>query len=159
MKRKSVKQHLDLFEQDKEPVRVPPGLRKEMLHLVEMLLVPSAFQFTRNETIVRIHGADSSHWGEKHLFQARATSHSRSLIGETLNIHGLENEDAAREFGRRVALALLLAGARQDVGIDAGENRATSGPAPCSITRTHVLLRSTTTVQAASARQKPMPRS
>ena len=37
MKRKSVKQHLDLF-QDKEPVRVPPGLRKEMLHLVEMLL-------------------------------------------------------------------------------------------------------------------------
>lgn len=45
----------------------------------------------------------------------------------TLNIHGLENEDAAREFGRRVALALLLAGARQDVGIDAGENRATSG--------------------------------
>ena len=45
----------------------------------------------------------------------------------TLNIHGLENEDAAREFGRRVALAVLLAGARQDVGIDAGENRATSG--------------------------------
>ena len=39
MKRKSVKQHLDLFEQDKEPVRVPPGLRKEMLHLVEMLLI------------------------------------------------------------------------------------------------------------------------
>jgi hypothetical protein len=38
MKRKSVKQHLDLFEQDKEPVRVPPGLRKEM-HLVEMLLI------------------------------------------------------------------------------------------------------------------------
>jgi hypothetical protein len=39
MKRKSVKQHLDLFEQDKEPVRVPPGPRKEMLHLVEMLLI------------------------------------------------------------------------------------------------------------------------
>jgi hypothetical protein len=39
MKRKSVKQHLDLFEQDKEPVRVPPGLRREMLHLVEMLLI------------------------------------------------------------------------------------------------------------------------
>jgi hypothetical protein len=39
MKRKSVRQHLDLFEQDKEPVRVPPGLRKEMLHLVEMLLI------------------------------------------------------------------------------------------------------------------------
>ena len=44
----------------------------------------------------------------------------------TLNIHGLENEDAAREYGRRVALAVLLAGARHDVGIDAGENRATS---------------------------------
>ena len=29
MKRKAVKQHLDLFEQDKEPVRVPPGLRKD----------------------------------------------------------------------------------------------------------------------------------
>jgi hypothetical protein len=39
MKRKSVKQHLDLFEKDKEPVRVPPDLRKEMLHLVEMLLI------------------------------------------------------------------------------------------------------------------------
>jgi len=39
MKRKSVRQHLDLFEQDKEPVRVPPGLWKEMLHLVEMLLI------------------------------------------------------------------------------------------------------------------------
>ena len=38
MKRKSVKQHLDLFEQDKEPVRVRPDLRKGMLHLVEMLL-------------------------------------------------------------------------------------------------------------------------
>jgi hypothetical protein len=38
MKVKPVKQHLDLFEQDKEPVRVPFGLRKEMLHLVEMLL-------------------------------------------------------------------------------------------------------------------------
>jgi hypothetical protein len=35
-------QHLDLFEQDKEPVRVPPGLRKEMLHLVEMLLTEIA---------------------------------------------------------------------------------------------------------------------
>lgn len=39
MKRKSVRQHLDLFEQDKEPVRVPPDLWKEMLHLVEMLLI------------------------------------------------------------------------------------------------------------------------
>ena len=38
MKVKPVNQHLDLFEQDKEPVRVPLGLRKEMLHLVEMLL-------------------------------------------------------------------------------------------------------------------------
>ena len=38
MKRKSVKQHLDLFERDKKPVCMPPGLRKEMLHLVEMLL-------------------------------------------------------------------------------------------------------------------------
>src|SRR5271166_6340001 len=44
-----------------------------------------------------------------------------------LNIHGLENEDGAREFGRSVALAALLTGARQEVGIDAGENRATSG--------------------------------
>ena len=39
MKRKSVKQHLDLFERDKKPVCMPPGLRKEMLHLVEMLLI------------------------------------------------------------------------------------------------------------------------
>jgi hypothetical protein len=39
MKRKSVKQHLDLFERDKKPIRMPPGLRKEMLHLVEMLLI------------------------------------------------------------------------------------------------------------------------
>jgi hypothetical protein len=39
MKGKPVKQHLDLFEQDKEPVQVPPGLRKEMLHLVEVLLI------------------------------------------------------------------------------------------------------------------------
>ena len=39
MKRKSIKQHLDLFERDKKPVRIPPGLRKEMLHLVEMLLI------------------------------------------------------------------------------------------------------------------------
>jgi hypothetical protein len=39
MKGKPVKQHLDLFEQDKEPVRAPPGLRKEMLHLVEVLLI------------------------------------------------------------------------------------------------------------------------
>jgi hypothetical protein len=39
MKWKSVRQHLDLFEQDKEPVRVPPDLWKEMLHLVEMLLI------------------------------------------------------------------------------------------------------------------------
>ena len=39
MKVKPVKQHLDLFEQDKEPVRAPLGLRKEMLHLVEMLLI------------------------------------------------------------------------------------------------------------------------
>ncbi len=38
MKVKPVNQHLDLFEQDKEPVRVPLGLRKEMLHLVEILL-------------------------------------------------------------------------------------------------------------------------
>jgi hypothetical protein len=38
MKVKPVKQHLDLFEQDKEPVRAPLGLRKELLHLVEMLL-------------------------------------------------------------------------------------------------------------------------
>jgi hypothetical protein len=43
----------------------------------------------------------------------------------TLNIHGLENEDGAREFGRRIALAVLLTGARQGIGIDAGENRAT----------------------------------
>jgi hypothetical protein len=39
MKGKSVKQHPDLFEKDKEPVRVPPELRTEMLHLVEMLLI------------------------------------------------------------------------------------------------------------------------
>ena len=39
MKQKSVKQHLDLFENDKEPVRIPPDPRKEMLHLVEMLLI------------------------------------------------------------------------------------------------------------------------
>ena len=39
MKRKSVKQHLDLFERDRKPVCIPPGLRKEMLHLVEMLLI------------------------------------------------------------------------------------------------------------------------
>lgn len=44
----------------------------------------------------------------------------------TLNIHDLENEDIAREFGRLVALAVLLAGTRHGVGIDAGENRATS---------------------------------
>jgi hypothetical protein len=39
MKREPVKQHPDLFEQGKEPVPVPPNLRKEMLHLVETLLV------------------------------------------------------------------------------------------------------------------------
>ena len=36
MKGKPVKQHSDLFEQDKEPICVPPGLRKEMFHLVEV---------------------------------------------------------------------------------------------------------------------------
>ena len=39
MKHESVKQHPDLFEKDKEPVPVPPNVRKEMLHLVEMLLI------------------------------------------------------------------------------------------------------------------------
>jgi hypothetical protein len=39
MKREPVKQHPDLFEKDKEPVPVLPNLRKEMLHLVEMLLI------------------------------------------------------------------------------------------------------------------------
>ena len=29
MKRKSVKQHLDLFERDKKPVCMPPGLRAD----------------------------------------------------------------------------------------------------------------------------------
>ena len=39
MKREPVKQHPDLFEKDQEPVRAPPNLRKDMLHLVEMLLI------------------------------------------------------------------------------------------------------------------------
>jgi hypothetical protein len=44
----------------------------------------------------------------------------------TLNIHGLENEDVAHEFGRLVSPAVLLAGTRRGVGIDAGEDRATA---------------------------------
>ena len=39
MKREPVKQHPDLFEKDQAPVRAPPNLRKDMLHLVEMLLI------------------------------------------------------------------------------------------------------------------------
>jgi len=39
MKREPVKQHPDLFEKDEEPVRAPPNLREQMLHLVEMLLI------------------------------------------------------------------------------------------------------------------------
>ena len=45
----------------------------------------------------------------------------------TINIHDLETEDYALEFGRRIALAVLLAGGAVDVGIDAGEDRATLG--------------------------------
>jgi hypothetical protein len=56
MKGKSVKQHLDLFEKDKEPVRVPPELRTEMLHLVEMLLIEIVAVAERKET-----GDDQDH--------------------------------------------------------------------------------------------------
>jgi hypothetical protein len=65
--------------------------------------------------------------GREALVSAEGNQPLKESNWLTLNIHGLENEDGAREFGRRVALAVLLAGARQDVGIDAGENRATSG--------------------------------
>jgi hypothetical protein len=49
MKREPVKQHPDLLEKDKEPVRVPPNLRKEMLHLVEMLLIEIVAAAERKE--------------------------------------------------------------------------------------------------------------
>jgi hypothetical protein len=39
MKRKSVKQHLDLFEESIAPIQVSSDLKKEMLQLVEMLLI------------------------------------------------------------------------------------------------------------------------
>ena len=39
MKRKPVKQHPDLFEESIAPIQVPQDLQKEMLHLVEMLLI------------------------------------------------------------------------------------------------------------------------
>ena len=42
----------------------------------------------------------------------------------TMYVHDFESEEIARNFGEQVGRALLLAGARQDVGIDAGENRA-----------------------------------
>lgn len=44
-----------------------------------------------------------------------------------LNIHGLENKELAEKFGRRVAHAVMLAGARLGVGIDAGDDKASSG--------------------------------
>jgi len=49
MKREPVKQHPDFLEKDKEPVRVPPNLRKEMLHLVEMLLIEIVAAAERKE--------------------------------------------------------------------------------------------------------------
>jgi hypothetical protein len=39
MKRKSVKQHPDLFEESIAPIQVSSDLKKEMLQLVEMLLI------------------------------------------------------------------------------------------------------------------------
>jgi hypothetical protein len=39
MKRKSVKQHPDLFEESMAPIQVSSDLKKEMLQLVEMLLI------------------------------------------------------------------------------------------------------------------------
>lgn len=41
-----------------------------------------------------------------------------------LSIHGFENKHVAKIFGHRAVHAVLLAGARRGVGIDAGENRA-----------------------------------
>jgi hypothetical protein len=61
--------------------------------------------------------------------EAVVSGEGRGPLGEsnwlTLNIHDLENEHIAREVGRRVILAVLLAGTRRGVGIDVGENRAT----------------------------------
>lgn len=45
----------------------------------------------------------------------------------TLNVHNLESEDVAHEFGRSVVRAILLAAAQLDIGIDGGEDKATSG--------------------------------
>lgn len=44
----------------------------------------------------------------------------------TLNAHDLESESEAWGFGRRIVDALLLAGIRREVGIDMGENDATT---------------------------------
>ena len=49
MKREPVKQHPDLFEKDKEPLRAPPNLRKEVLRLVEMLLIEIVAAAERKE--------------------------------------------------------------------------------------------------------------
>ena len=52
MKRQPVKQHPDLFEKDEEPVRAPPNLREQMLHLVEMLLIEIVAAAERKEISV-----------------------------------------------------------------------------------------------------------
>jgi hypothetical protein len=44
----------------------------------------------------------------------------------TINAHEFESEDDARSFGQRIANALLLGGIRRDVGIDAGNNEAST---------------------------------
>jgi hypothetical protein len=43
-----------------------------------------------------------------------------------LNVHDFEDENTAREFGQRVADALILAGVRCDLGVDGGKDEAST---------------------------------
>ena len=45
----------------------------------------------------------------------------------TINFHGLEDENSARQFGHVISRAVSLTGVRLGIGIDAGNNRARGG--------------------------------
>jgi hypothetical protein len=72
-----------------------------------------------NELSLAIGGRDAFITGERN----KALDESYWL---TLNIGDLESEGAARDFGKLAVSAVNLAGVRLDVGIDPGENRATT---------------------------------